>query len=496
MMLGKILLISLIIFTLLNFVFSKILYSKENKLILILYEGKTRLGENYPILELLERYLRHFDVSIESRYIEEIPNNVSSYDYVFYLGLQDRRFTVDLLRNISKAKRLIWIEENIEQYAYYANWKDLEYYGYKTGYMSILYKGESVSFELESPVYIAYPRDRKDLAFLDNYTEKTPLVWEKEKLWYFGRLDFRDNSFLVFFDLLHDILNENHKNDRKILLSIDEVTPLTSAERLRELLISHCCEDVSINLVVYPKVNHSRNTYYLEENKDLIEVIKLVEGHNGAIILGSYPDKEDINSRIEEDLLMLGRLEIFPIAFKLPNASLETYEKASKTFNLLLYEGLLSISSPRAIAYPINMDRYVPNDPTQYNYLLKKAREFRILRDAIIGIIVPSYAPTDKLRELIGEMRTLGYDFLELRNEPFKVESKVESRYMKIANIDGKKVINSKIPPLEETFLQKVFKTFINYLRIILIITVSTFTIIIFYLIRNKRRLYEMGDKV
>ncbi len=492
MMLGKILLISLIILTLLNFIFPKILYSKESKRILILYEGKTRLGENYPMLELLKRYLRHFNVSIDSSYIEDLPSNVSSYDYVFYLGLQDRRFTVDLLRNISKAKRLIWIEGNIEQYAYYANWKDLEYYGYKTGYMSIFYKGESISFELESPVYIAYPRDRKDLALLDNYTEKTPFVWEKENLWYFGRLDFRDNSFLVFFDLLHDILNENHKNDRKILLLLDEVTPLTSAEKLRELLISYCCEDVSINLIIYPKVNHSGNTYYLGENMDLIEVLKLVEEHNGAIILGNYPNKRDINSIIEEDLLILGRLEIFPIAFKLPDTSLETYEKASKIFNLLLYEGLLSISSPKAIAYPINMNGYNPNDPTQYNYLLKRAREFRILRDAIIGITVPSYATTDKLRELIGEMRALGYNFLELRKEPFKVESK----YMKIVNIDGEKVINSSIPPLEETFLQKVFKTFINYLRTILIITISIFAIIIFYLIRNKRKLYEMGDKV
>lgn len=492
MMLDKILLISIIIFTLLSFAFPNISYSKKAKSALILYEGKIRLGENYPMLELLEKYLRHFDVSIESRYIEEIPGTISSYDYVFYLGLQDRRFTIDLLQNISKAQKLIWIEANIEQYMYFLGWKDLEDYGYKSGYESILYNGESISFDLESSVYIAYPRDRKDLAFLYNYTEKTPLVWGKENLWYFGRLDFRDNSFLVFFDLLHDIFNEKHKDDKKILLLLDEVNPLTSAERLKNLLLSHCCEDVSINLVVYPKVNHSRKTYYLGENKALIDVLRLVEEHNGAIILGSYTNKEDINTRIEEDLLMLGRLGIFPLAFKLPDASIETYNKASQNFSLLIYEGLLSINSPKAIAYPINMNRYSPNDPLGYNYLLKKAREFRVLRDAVIGIAFPSYAPTEKLSELINDIRALGYRFLELRSEPFRVESE----YVKVVNVDGKKVVRTNIPLLEETFLQKVFKIFTTYLRAILVITVSLFALIILYLIRNKRKLYEIGGKV
>ncbi|MCX7795398.1 MAG: hypothetical protein N2380_02605 [bacterium] len=488
----KILLISLIILTLLNFGFTDVSYPKKTKSILILYEGKTRLGENYPVLELLEKYLRHFDVSIESRYIEEIPSTVSSYDYIFYLGLQDRRLTVDLLRNISKAKKLVWIEANVKQYAYYSGWKDFEDYGYKTGYGSILYKGESISFDLESPVYIAYPRDRKDLAFIYNYTEKTPLVWEKRNFWFFGRLDFRDNSFLVFFDLLHDILKEDHKDDRKILLLLDEVTPLTSAEKLRKLLLSHCCEDISINLVVYPKVKQFRNIHYIGENKALIEVLKLVEEHNGAIILGSYSIRGDIDTSIKEGLLILGRLEIFPIAFKLPDSSIETYSKASKSFKLLVYEGLLSINSPKVVAYPINMNGYSLSDPVGYNYLLKRALEFRVLRDAIIGITFPSYASTDKLRELISDIRTLGYRFLELRNEPFRVESE----YVKVVNINGKKLVNNNIPPLEETFLQKVFETFISYLRLILIVAISLFALIIFYLIRGKRKLYETGDKI
>lgn len=485
----KYLVIGLIVFILTS-ITNGLSYSKEKKDVFIIYEGKTRLGENFPILEPLEIYLHHFDVSIKSAYVEELSFPISNYDYVIYLGLQERRLTKELLKDLSKTKNLIWIEANIGQYAEYMGWNDFKDYGYKTGYVSIVYKKESVGIDLDVPVYVAYPRDRRDLSFLYDYTQNIPWVWAKGNLWYFGRLDFRDNSSLVFFDILHDVLKENHKEDKKVLLLLDEINPLTSAEKLRELIQSQCCEEAPISLVVYPELIHSRDTYYIEDNEELIDVIKLADENDGAIILGIPYNREDLDEKINKDLIALARVGIFPIAISLPS-NMEVYDKASRYFKLTLYKGLISIKTSNAIGYPINMNSYNPNNPTDYSFLIKKARDFRILRDAILGITFPSYAPTENLRRLIDDIRALGYDFLNLRGENFYVETP----YIKVTKVNRKKTVISNVPPLEKTFLQKVFEVFINYLRLILIIIVGLFTIIIFYLIKNKRKLYEIGEK-
>jgi len=465
----------------------KLSYSGGPKSILIIYEGKTRLGENFSVLEALKLYLRHFNVSIKSSYIETLDTSVSDYDCVIYLGLQDRKIPKDLLRNLSKAKSLIWIEANIKQYAEYIGWEDFEDYGYKSGYASIIYKDKSVNLGLDTSVYIAYPKTRKDLSFLYDSKRNIPWAWRKENLWYFGRLDFRDNSCLIFFDLLHDILGENHRGDRRVLLLIDEVNPLTSAEKLRKLLLSHCCEEAPVNLVIYPEVTRARDTYYLEDNRELIEVLKLVDEHKWAFIMGTYSDRESLEEKVERDLIGLARIGVFPIAFKLPYSDVEGHDKAGRYFRLILYNGLISIRSPKNIWYPVNMDRSNPDNPEDYIYLLEKAKDFMILRDAILGITFPSYAPVENLRRLIYDIRSLGYDFLNLREEPFYVESP----HIKVMNVGGKKIIISNIPPLKKTFLQKAFEVFISYLRLILMIVISIFAVLIFYLIKNRRKLYE-----
>lgn len=467
----------------------KLSYSEGQKSILIIYEGKTRLGENFPILETLELYLRHFNVSIKSSYTEKIDNPVSNYDCVIYLGLQERKISEDLLRELSKVKNLIWIEANIKQYAEYMGWKDFEDYGYNSGYTSIIYKDKSINFQLDTPVYIGYPKTRRDLSFLYDSKRNIPWVWTKGNIWYFGRLDFRDNSFLVFFDLLHNILKEEHRENRRILLLIDEVNPLTSAEKLRELLLSHCCEEAPINLVIYPEVTRSRDTYYIEDNRELLEVLKLVDEHNGSIIMGSYPNTRDIEEKVDRDLTGLARIGVFPIAFKLPYSDVEKYHRVSRYFRLILYNGLISIRSPKNVWYPVNMDRFNPDNPEDYIYLLEKAKDFMILRDVILGIAFPSYAPVENLRRLIYDIRSLGYEFLNLTEEPFYVESP----YVKVMKVGGEKIIINNVPPLEKTFLQKAFEVFISYLRLILITVISIFAVLIFYLIKNRRRLYERG---
>lgn len=459
-------------------------YAEKVKDILIVYEGKSRLGEDYPILESLERYLKHFNVSVKSRYVEEFDSNID-YNYIIYLGFNQRRLSRDFLKALSRTKNLIWVEANIKQYADYLGWKNFKDLQYRTGYIYLIYKGIETDFDLESSVYIAYPQNRQDLSFLSDYNQKVPLVWKRENLWYFGRLDFKDNSFLVFFDLLHDILDEKHTEEKKVLVLLDDINPLTSPERLRELLESSCCEEVPTAIVIYPNVKASRNIVYLKENDKLVNLLKEVSNNNWAIVQGSYNDKLSLET-VNNDLTEIARLGIYPIAFKLPYNS-STYDLGERYFRLILSNQLIKTKSSKIINYPINLERYDLNNPKDYAYILQTAKDFKLLRDAIIGITIPSYTSIDIIRKLLRDLRDLGYSFLDLSNEPFYVEN----NSIRIVNSGRKKVVSINIPTSNKSILERIFDILVNYLRPLLIIVVSLFTLIIIYLILNKRKLYE-----
>lgn len=477
--LGTFLIISVILL-------SSPVYARENKSVLILYESKTRLGEDIQVLPLLERYLRHFDISVNSCFVEDLVPNIH-YDYIIYLGLQERNLQRELLKTLSSVKNLIWIEANIKQYADYLGWRNFRDFHYQTGWTSLLYRKEEYPFDIKSPVYIAYPQERQDVSFLYNYKEKTPWIWRRENIWYFGRLDFGDNSFLVFFDLLHDILGEEHKEDKRVLMVLDEINPLTSPDKLRELMSSYCCEEVSVALVIYPYVRSSRSYTFLRENRELLELLKEIEKNNYAIIQGSY-DRDLTLEKLDNDLTELARLGIFPIAFRLSSDAYNRYEVASRYFRLILANELMKMKDSKSIIYPISIEEYNLVNPKDYTYLLQRARNLKILRDAILGISVPSYISSEVLRRLIRDLYSLGYNFLDLTSEPFYVEGSL----VRIENLNGKKIVVSNIPPLKKTFLERIFDILISYLRPILFAVVVLFILIISILVRNKHRLYEV----
>lgn len=461
-------------------------YARENKSVLILYESKTRLGEDIQVLPLLERYLKHFDISVNSCFIEDfVPN--THYDYIIYLGFQERNLNKELLKTLSSVKNLIWVEANIKQYADYLGWENFRDFYYKTGWISLIYRGEEYHFDIKSPVYIAYPQERQDMSFLYDYKEKTPWLWRRGNIWYFGRLDFRDNSFLVFFDLLHDILGEKHKEDKRVLMVLDEINPLTSPDKLRELMSSYCCEEVPVALVIYPYVRSSRSYTFLRENRELLELLKEIEKSNYAIIQGSY-DRDLTLEKLDNDLTELARLGIFPIAFRLSSDAHDRYEVASRYFRIILANELIKMKDSKSIIYPISIEEYSLVNPKDYTYLLQRARDLKILRDAILGISVPAYISSEALRKLVKDLYSLGYSFLNLADEPFYVEGSM----IRIENSNGRKVVISNIPPSEKTFLERLFDILIGYLRPILITVVILFVLIIFLLVRNKHRLYEV----
>lgn len=62
-------------------------------------------------------------------------------------------------------------------------------------------------------------------------------------------------------------------------------------------------------------------------------------------------------------------------------------------------------------------------------------------------------------------------------------------------NKNGKKVVVSNVLPYSKSRLERFFEKFVEYLRIILIFVVTSFIVIILYLVFSRIRLYERGKR-
>lgn len=91
-------------------------FAEETKRVLVIYDSFSRIGEDYPIGNQLEEYLSHYGVYVGSVNSEELLPDVTQYDLVIYLGFQEKLLKRDFLKEISKSKKIVWIEENIDQF--------------------------------------------------------------------------------------------------------------------------------------------------------------------------------------------------------------------------------------------------------------------------------------------------------------------------------------------------------------------------------------------
>lgn len=478
------------VFLLIALIFVSFSQGEDKKRVLIVYDSISRIGENYPLETLLEEYLSHYDVETGSCGSENI-SEVENYDLVIYLGFQEKILSEKFLSEISKAKKVIWIEANIEQFARFIGCKDFSFEGKKYSFTNIIYRNHNLSLDPNTFFYIVKPKKAEILSYITDGFNKYPWSFKRDNLYYFGRVDFRDSSGIVFLDLLHDILEVKHNTFKKAIIVLDNIIPFTSAEFLMEKLQTVCCHEVPHILVVYPTIKSDNKIYYLKDNPKLLEILKQIEETEGTIIQGSYYE-ENYAKKINEDLTLLASYGIFPISFKFYDIPYkEKCTDVGKFFKIILDDDLIITKKLYTLCYPINLGEYNPKDPKNLIKLLERAKNMLALRDAIIGISIPAYVSAKEIEPLIISIKKLGYEFLDFLKEPYHVENE----NLIIMNKNGKKYVKSKIPLYEKTPMEKFFEKFIIYLRTILIVVTTSFILIILWLIRNKHKLYEKEEK-
>ena len=391
---------------------------------LILYDAASAWGwmdELYAVQ--IANLLGHFPVESEMAPVEDyVAGNVQDYSVLFYVGgVYDNSLPAAFLSDVMTTDRTVcWLGYNLWKIAWDEQgfWDQAftDRYGFQfagvddTGFPEVQYKGQSLLKDLSDPDIGATVILDPDRAEVDAIAYRPPTETDPEaswpyvvhsgNLWYFADTPFsyasEESRYLVFCDLIHDIVGIDHAPNHRALIRIEDIDPTVVPADLDAISDYLFSRDVPFLFSIIPVYRDSLGVFndgvsqeaWLSDEPAVVSALLRMETSGGQPILHGYthqydttanpyngrsgddcefflaswdemlgesfllgPVPEDsvgwVNDRIDRALAEVGAVGITPIGWETPHyvASALDYREFGKRFSLtsgrVLYTGSL-----------------------------------------------------------------------------------------------------------------------------------------------------------
>lgn len=256
--------------------------------------------------------LGHFDgIQYDMMAVEQYrKGTVNDYRAMFYLGSVwnnglPAAFTQDVL---STAKTVVWFKYNLWQVSGHANKLgfQMQYMVQQSSPGAIRYNGQTFGKYATDPelglVTILNPAVAKTVAVAtgNQYLPELPYVVRSNNFWYFADIPFsyvsEEDRYLVFCDVLHDILGINHQFSRRALLRLEDVHPNYDPQTLREIADYLYSQGVPFQIALIPVYSDPLGAYNggvpmwvpMSSKPEFVAAIKYMVARGGSIVLHGY----------------------------------------------------------------------------------------------------------------------------------------------------------------------------------------------------------------
>lgn len=290
------------------------------KKVLILYDSAGESGWRGKLYSIcLQNLLGHFQVAIESRPVETyLEGEAERFDVIFYVGaVYENKLPDSFRKDVLKTERTVcWLGHNLWQVAWGEDKKPSgkfeQRFGFRFGGNSnsafnlVLYRGyaftrRSVNTGL-GLVTLTDTNLASEMAtcLCPEPHSETPYIVRGRNFWYVADVPFAyvtmSDRYLVFADLLHDVLDIDHERKLRALVRIEDVHGLASPEKLVEIADLLRAEGVPFSVAVIPVFQDPRGVYNfrqpqtipLSKNKKLVSALKYMVERGGEIVLHGY----------------------------------------------------------------------------------------------------------------------------------------------------------------------------------------------------------------
>jgi peptidoglycan/xylan/chitin deacetylase (PgdA/CDA1 family) len=430
------------------------------------------------------------------------------------------------------------MENNIEQFAAFRNWDGFTFYGKELQFVRLYCRGEEAVIAGSLPVIIVDPGNKgRIIAEVGNLKYRRPLAWQRENLFYLGRLDFTMPFSLVLGEFLHEALGINHSPGHRALLRIEDVSPSTNPDNLDSLIDVMVQYHVPYAVAVIPFDQGVFGQARLSNARDLLKVLRRVPETGGAIIMHGCCHSNEYSSktgegfefwntekdapmegepdftkeRINRGLSEFARTGVYPVAFEAPHYAMSRAAYGELARHFSTYVGQIQISDETYRAtldppfiikshllkgmtvFPETLGYVNPEDPLSLDRIMERARMLKILRDADTCVFYHGFLPPEGLKEIIEGLKAQGYEFISLLDNDFWVQG----QDLKVWGTAGKIYVETSVKPVDIEEAEpryrgpKALIAGVVGLVVVIGVVLLSFVVIIWKLRARRRYLYE-----
>ncbi len=413
--------------------------------------------------------LRHFNVDVTVRSLAAYTTGtLTRFDDVFYAGTDSEAslpeaFLADLAR--TTATTVCWLGFNIDkalERPELARRLGLEHVAtVEKPYGAVTYHGQALKREdpWATLVNVTDPARGRVLATLTQKGQPDApyAVRCGRNFWYFADVPtayaVEGGRYLVFGDLLHDILGEDHAVRHLALVRIEDVHPLTDPGALRTIADFLHSRNVPFEIAltphyVYPEMNVNVT---LADKPEFADAIRYMVARGGMVVMhgsthqrfgestadyefwdsvsDTAPEGENessIRARIEAGLRLCWGAGIYPLAWETPHyaGSQKCYSVVSNIFSVAMErrQSVDKVGSDQYFPYLIGRDRfgqaivpenlgYVPLDRQDPAVIVEPARGMKTVRDGVASFFFHPFINVDVLKRIVLTMQQEGFVF-------------------------------------------------------------------------------------
>ncbi len=438
------------------------------------------LGEND--VRQLAGLLSHFQAETKTILLDHAGSyhsgRLADYDLVFYLGV-DPKFSIpnNFLQDLAAFKGVIsWVHFGIGQFLqqpatlnygfnYLGSASDSTWH--RVRYKSRLLLKQDPDFD---KIAVTDSNRCAVLAWMENGKERLPYAVHSDNLWYFSDLTtafvIEGGSYIVFADLLHDILEQNHRTNPLAMVRIEDISPLSDIVSLRRMADYLHDQQVpfSISLVPFYLDPVSNTAASLSDQPEFVKAIHYLIRKGGVVVMHGnthqyrgestsdyefwdamqngplFSDsREYVRERLETGLAELARNDLYPVTWETPHygASQLDYSVINQYFSSSyerrqtidlhgsdqLAPWLLYHHSAGGKIIPENLG-YIPLSRPEAGPLLEAAANNLALRDGVASFFFHPFVDMAVLKEIIPQMKQMGYRFTDPRHTSQQVRSR------------------------------------------------------------------------
>jgi hypothetical protein len=281
-----------------------------------------------------------------------------------------------------------------------------------------------------------------------------------------------NDRYLLFADMLHDILGEQHKESHSAIIRIEDISPMDNPDKLRDIADFLSGRGIPFAVGVIPfYVNPGEGVRVsLSDKPDLVDALKYMVKNGGTIIMhGSThqykgitasdfefwdevtnkPIKDEteasISRKIDLGIQEFMKNGLYPVIWETPHytASILLYKTIAKYFSTCMEQRLAiedfdhSQFFPYVIQHDIYGQKiipenlgYVPLDPDEnvsrkaVEEIIHGAKSNLAVRDGFAACFFHEFLDIDLLKELVDGVTALGYTYIDLREQKNWVKTK------------------------------------------------------------------------